>query len=394
MSIHSATGVVKFDHTPEGVIASKIITEKKCFPLVLREISILRRLKHDNIITFHSAKKVKNSYHICTKDGGITLTQYLHYHYLQNHEIRFYLRQLLSAISYAHSQGIYHRDLKSENIVVKEGKLRVIDFGLSRNVVEGVNVTPTYGTYSSTAPEVLMSRQEFSPKADEWSIGCILYHMMMGRRISTNTTEIEALMKWFNIFGTPTEDTWPNVSKMLGYKDSFHSYKGDGLSSILRTSDKELYNVCEGLLQMNPDKRLSCEDALRMLDMEMIPGIPYTVTHDYKLMPGSSITPGREAILMEWSEELRVYFRLPDNILKNAIILIKKYTSLLIIDKSRYQLLGMACLYLSEILHSIHNNTMESYVYTCDGAYTVAELEECIQEILELNEYDVDMLTL
>lgn len=156
---------------PDGTsVYEKFVSNEDSLYPVLREVSSLRRLKHDNIVELYSVKRVKNGYSIITVDAGQNLDDYLRYNVMSNSEIYRFLTQLLSAISYTHSNGIYHRDIKSTNIVIKNDKLKVIDFGIARNHIEGVTHTPKFGTWMYTAPEVLLAQEKFPHKADEWSI--------------------------------------------------------------------------------------------------------------------------------------------------------------------------------------------------------------------------------
>jgi calcium-dependent protein kinase len=77
---------------------------------------------------------------------------------------------------------ICHRDLKPENILLdskNDNQIKVIDFGTSQKFEKGKKMTQTYGTAYYIAPEVL--NQEYDEKCDIWSIGVILYILLIGK---------------------------------------------------------------------------------------------------------------------------------------------------------------------------------------------------------------------
>src|SRR5262249_25333818 len=106
-----------------------------------------------------------------------------------------YGMQLADALAHAHERGIVHRDLKAANVIVPpSGRLKVLDFGLSRRLVsQSANEETTEfdsswddqhsitGTLAYMAPELLRG-QEASPSSDIWALGILLYEMATGHR--------------------------------------------------------------------------------------------------------------------------------------------------------------------------------------------------------------------
>uniref|UniRef100_A0A8C6PF63 Cyclin dependent kinase 18 n=1 Tax=Nothobranchius furzeri TaxID=105023 RepID=A0A8C6PF63_NOTFU len=190
----------------------------------IREVSLLKNLKHANIVTLHD---------IIHTDRCLTLVfEYLDSdlkHYLDNcgnlmsmHNVKIFMFQLLRGLSYCHKRKILHRDLKPQNLLINDkGELKLADFGLAR-----AKSVPTK-TYSNEVvtlwyrpPDVLLGSTEYSTPIDMWGVGCILYEMATGRPMFPGATVKEELHLIFRLMGTPTEETWPGVSS----NEEFRSY--------------------------------------------------------------------------------------------------------------------------------------------------------------------------
>ena len=91
------------------------------------------------------------------------------------------MKQVLQAVAYCHSKNIVHRDLKPENLMMDSPDtevVKVIDFGTSTEYDKKKAMKQTFGTYFYIAPEVL--NHNYNEKCDVWSIGAIMYTMLVG----------------------------------------------------------------------------------------------------------------------------------------------------------------------------------------------------------------------
>ncbi|EHA8590347.1 putative CBL-interacting protein kinase 24 [Cocos nucifera] len=122
------------------VLAKTTILEHKMVHQIKREISIMKIVRHPNIVRLHEVHQGK----------------------LHEDESRRYFQQLIDAVDYCHSKGVYHRDLKPENLLLdSRGNLKVSDFGLSALPQQGVGLLhTTCGTPNYVAPEI--NTAEFS----------------------------------------------------------------------------------------------------------------------------------------------------------------------------------------------------------------------------------------
>lgn len=96
------------------------------------------------------------------------------------------MKQIFSAVNYCHNRGIVHRDLKVENVMVKNLTevpdtrihIKIIDFGISCRIKPHERLTKLFGTPYYMAPEVI--KRDYTEKCDLWSCGVILYIILIG----------------------------------------------------------------------------------------------------------------------------------------------------------------------------------------------------------------------
>ncbi|KAI7742773.1 hypothetical protein M8C21_031505, partial [Ambrosia artemisiifolia] len=152
---------------------------------ITREVAIMRRLKHPYIVKLYEVMATKTKiYFVMEFVKGGELFDLVAKGRLSESVSRKYFQQLVSAIGYCHSNGVYHRDLKLENLLIDEhGDLKVSDFGLSAvtgNIRADGMLHTLCGTPSYVAPEILMKQGYDGAAADVWSCGIILFVMTAG----------------------------------------------------------------------------------------------------------------------------------------------------------------------------------------------------------------------
>ncbi|EGC30845.1 hypothetical protein DICPUDRAFT_157371 [Dictyostelium purpureum] len=161
-----------------------------------REISILKRLKHDNIIQLHDAIYDDEAGKICLilelVSGGELFDYIVARGRLSEKEGRKFFRQMLCGLIYCHSNMVCHRDLKLENLLVDdEGNVKISDFGYS-NIVRPGNLLSTFcGSPVYAPPEILLEKRYNGTEVDIWSMGVILYAMVTGQLPWTLTDGVQ-----------------------------------------------------------------------------------------------------------------------------------------------------------------------------------------------------------
>ncbi|CAG7897916.1 unnamed protein product, partial [Brassica rapa] len=171
-------------------VAIKVIDKEKVLKggliaHIKREISILRRVRHPNIVQLFEVMATKAKiYFVMEYVRGGELFNKVAKGRLKEDAARRYFQQLISAVTFCHARGVYHRDLKPENLLLDEkGNLKVSDFGLSA-VSDQIRQDGLFHTFCGTpayvAPEVLARRGYDAAKVDIWSCGVVLFVLMAG----------------------------------------------------------------------------------------------------------------------------------------------------------------------------------------------------------------------
>ncbi|KNC52019.1 CAMK protein kinase [Thecamonas trahens ATCC 50062] len=160
-------------------------TDESSFKGLLYEVGIMKRLHHKSVVQLKRVMQTDMHMYIVMELCEFELRDRVSSaHPLSEAETRVVMKQLLEAIGYMHSQRIAHRDLKPANILlVKDdlSKIKVSDFGLSYRMDSDHVMDDKCGTPAYMAPEVINDRQVYSEKCDVWSLGIIMYVLLVGK---------------------------------------------------------------------------------------------------------------------------------------------------------------------------------------------------------------------
>lgn len=275
---------VKMDYAEDG------------FPITaLREISILQKARHNNIVSLHE---------ILAGDDPSTCVLVMEFleHDLKTlqedmserfmaSEVKTLLHQLVSAVGFLHSNSILHRDLKTSNILLNNrGHLKLADFGMARYIPPpDAPLTQLVVTLWYRAPELLLGTSAYGPEVDMWSIGCIFGELLLKQPLLQGKNEVDQLSLTFTLCGLPSEKSWPGFyrlpnAKSLKLPRTSSSSSSPGFDRakfpFLTSTGIELLS---SLLSLNPDKRPSAKEVLdhayfaeqpKMKPREMFPTFP------------------------------------------------------------------------------------------------------------------------
>jgi len=158
---------------------------KDLLPNLHREINFLKELRYcENVAKIYDTFETKKDLWIVMEymtEGD--LADLIMKGRMKEKEVISIVRQIAQALSYLHSRGIVHRDIKLENIMLtqKSGKsiVKLIDFGISTRIGDHILRPSSVGTPGWLAPEII-SRRKYDESADMWSLGIATYVLLVG----------------------------------------------------------------------------------------------------------------------------------------------------------------------------------------------------------------------
>ncbi|KAH9386508.1 cyclin-dependent kinase 12/13 [Nematocida major] len=244
---------------------------------LIREISILRALRHKNIIStlgsyvkdeesVHSMKTTWYSVFIVFPFMETDLSHLIKNTIIPIEDMMSYTKQILQGLRYIHARNIIHRDIKPSNILIGPNKtVKIADFGLSRTFV---NTYMTRGVVSRwyRAPELLLGSASYGKSIDMWSCGCIVGEMLLRKPLFISESDAGQLSAISIVCG----EIDPSM-----FDESVHSEnlslsvigKGEE-SKILRTfssCSKTLAHLVDQMLQIDPSRRITAKASLAIL---------------------------------------------------------------------------------------------------------------------------------
>lgn len=186
-----------------------------------QEIDTMQHLEHPNIVQYLGCERGELSISIYLEyiSGGSIGSCLRKHGKFEESVVKSLTRQTLSGLSYLHDQGILHRDLKADNILLDlDGTCKISDFGISKktdNIYGNDASNSMQGSVFWMAPEVVQSQgQGYSAKVDIWSLGCVVLEMFAGRRPWSREEAIGAIFKLGSLSQAPPipEDVSVNIS--------------------------------------------------------------------------------------------------------------------------------------------------------------------------------------
>ena len=262
-------------HTGEKV-AIKILNKEKLFEEALednlangiegcdiqkirKEINILKRLRHKNVIQLYEIMESKTNLYIVMEycEGKELFDYIVRNKYLSEKEACRFFQQIIDGVEYLHLSNITHRDLKPENLLLDNKKrIRISDFGLSNmsDKIDSLLETPC-GTPSYAPPEMLRGEKYNGVFSDIWSCGIILYTMLVGNLPCAESKE---------------DLIYENIM-------THNYYYPENISD-------EAIDLIENMLKVDPTERYDFEQIkshpwFNLVEPKLKPGIVYGVHH-------------------------------------------------------------------------------------------------------------------
>lgn len=256
-----------FDEQNHQSLAAKIIPKKNLIKSrakqkLISEIKIHKSINHENIVKFlHYFEDIEYVYILIELCHNKTLHDLLKRRKkLTELEVQYYILQLIKALQYLHNLKIVHRDLKLANLFISEDmKLKLGDFGLAARLnFDGERRRTLCGTPNYIAPEILDGKNGHSFEVDIWSLGIIIYILLIGKPpFETNTVK----------------ETYKRIR--------LRNYSFPQNAKISEPAKELIQNI----LVLNPHKRPSLEEILKSDFMNMGTSIPKSISQSTLTCP-------------------------------------------------------------------------------------------------------------
>jgi len=259
----------------------RLENEKEGFPITaVREIKILRQIKHKNIIKLKEIVTDKQEAVDFRKDRG---SFYLVFDFMEHDLMGLIdsglvifteelnssiMRQLLEGLAYCHDRNFLHRDIKCSNVLINNrGQVKLADFGLARLYNADDKERPYTNrviTLWYRPPELLLGEERYGPPVDVWSCGCILGELFTKKPMFQSSEEFAQLLVISRMCGSPCPAVWPDVINLPGFQSlkPKKQYKRRIREEFQILMSSAALDLLDAMLALDPAKRISATDAL------------------------------------------------------------------------------------------------------------------------------------
>ncbi|XP_008215244.1 serine/threonine-protein kinase MAK isoform X1 [Nasonia vitripennis] len=233
----------------------------------LREVKSLKKLSHTNVVKLKEVIRENDVLYFVFEYMKENLYQLMKDRdkLFPEPVIKNMVYQVLQGLAFMHKHGFFHRDMKPENLLCMGPELvKIADFGLAREI----RSRPPYTDYVSTrwyrAPEVLLHSTNYNSPIDIWAVGCIMAELYTFRPLFPGKSEIDEIFKICSVIGTPDKNDWPEGYQLANAMNfRFPNFSRTSLSVLIPNASQEAVILMEDMLQWNPMKRPTAQQALR-----------------------------------------------------------------------------------------------------------------------------------
>ncbi|XP_058026907.1 mitogen-activated protein kinase 4 [Ahaetulla prasina] len=256
------------------------INDAQSLKHAFREIKIIRRLDHDNIVKVYDVLGPKgadlqgdlfkfNMVYIIQEYMETDLARLLEQGPLSEEHAKLFMYQLLRGLKYIHSANVLHRDLKPANIFINTNDLvlKIGDFGLARVVDQHYShkgyLSEGLVTKWYRSPRLLLSPNNYTKAIDMWAAGCILAEMLTGKMLFAGSHELEQMQLILETIPVFHEEDKEELLKVMPtFINSTWEVKRP-LRKLLPEVNTKAIDFLEKILTFNPMDRLTAEMGLQ-----------------------------------------------------------------------------------------------------------------------------------
>jgi len=236
----------------------------------LREIQALRRLAgHANIIKLHEILYDEPTGRLALVFELMDMNVYEaikgRRHYLPDTKTKHYMFEILKGLDHMHRNGIFHRDVKPENLLLLDDEIKLADLGSCRGIYSRQPFTEYISTRWYRAPECLLTDGYYGFKMDLFAAGCVWFEIVALFPLFPGQNEMDQIQKIHNILGTPSPELLASKFKRnASHMDfNFPEKKGTGIERLIPHAEPECVELMQRLLRYDPEERILARQALR-----------------------------------------------------------------------------------------------------------------------------------
>ncbi|XP_050294076.1 cyclin-dependent kinase-like 4 isoform X2 [Anthonomus grandis grandis] len=253
------------------IVAIKKFTESEEDPLIrkiaLREIRLLKNLKHPNLVNLLEVFRRKRRLHLVLEYCEKTVLNELEKYPRGVPELvtKQIVWQTIQGVSYCHQHGCIHRDIKPENILLtSNGVVKLCDFGFARMLNPGENYTDYVATRWYRSPELLVGDTQYGTPVDIWAIGCVMAELIKGEALWPGKSDVDQLY----LIRCTVGDLLPRHMQAFKSNDFFQGVILPQPQQLIPLEVK--LPMCNGLvidflkkcLDKDPSKRWTCTELM------------------------------------------------------------------------------------------------------------------------------------
>lgn len=237
----------------------------------IREIKLLKKLKHKNLIdlvdiAYHGNEpysRFKCEVYLVFPYMDYELYNFIRTKKLDLIKIKSITKQIAEGLKFLHDNNIIHRDMKSANILLDiDLNVKIADFGLI-STADRKDKTLEVVTLWYRPPELILGDKHYTNAIDIWSFGTIIAEMFLQRTFLKADNEIDLLHKIINICGSINSNTYEGVNDLEQFKNLNLPNGNNRIVKLFDKYDKQAADLLSKMVVVDPKKRLTIDEILQ-----------------------------------------------------------------------------------------------------------------------------------